>query len=122
VYAIKNAQLIHPDYDFDEPYIDFSGVKNEQTMSDKFYMSVTISNKEEQIIRKALTMLKNDVISQPKKHWEISQGEIDDVLSLLDDKKSGAFRTQFKIKRETNNFKTFLNQKTPYDKGVFLNQ
>jgi hypothetical protein len=99
--AIKNAELIHPDYDFDEPYIDFSGVKNVQTMSDKFYMSVTISNKEEQIIRKALTMLKNDVISQPKKHWEISQGEIDDVLSLLDDKKK--WGVPYSIKNKTTN-------------------
>lgn len=50
-------------------------------------MSITISNKETEIIKKALTMLKNEVILNPKKHWEINNSEITDLMHLIEDKK-----------------------------------
>lgn len=56
-------------------------------MNDSFYMSVTMSNKEAEIIKKALTMLKNEVILHPKKHWEVNHNEISNLIYLIDDKK-----------------------------------
>jgi hypothetical protein len=56
-------------------------------MSESFYMSITISDKEVDIIKKALTMLKNEVVVNPKKHWEVSHSEIVDIMHLIEDKK-----------------------------------
>lgn len=62
-------------------------VKNQNKMSDNYYMSITISNKEAEIIKKALVMLKNEVILNPKKHWEVNHTEITDLMHIIEDKK-----------------------------------
>jgi len=67
--------------------MDGMKTKNQKKMSESYYMSITISDKEVDIIKKALTMLKNEVVVNPKKHWEVSHSEIVDIMHLIEDKK-----------------------------------
>jgi hypothetical protein len=67
--------------------MDGMKTKNQKKMSESFYMSITISDKEVDIIKKALTILKNEVVVNPKKHWEVSHSEIVDIMHLIEDKK-----------------------------------
>ena len=55
-------------------------------------MSITLSNKEVELIKKSLNMLKAEVIVHPKKHWETNTKEIIDLISLIDNKKMWQFR------------------------------
>lgn len=69
-------------------------------MSDNFYMSITLSNKEVEVIKKALVMLKNEVILNPKKHWEVNHSEITDLMHIIEDKKR--WGVPYSVKSETD--------------------
>ena len=81
--------------------MDGMKTKNQKKMIDNFYMSVTMSNKEADIIKKALTMLKNEVVVNPKKHWEVSHSEIVDIMHLIEDKKR--WGVPYSTKESNNN-------------------
>jgi len=82
--------------------MDGMKTKNQKKMSDSYYMSITISDKEVDIIKKALTMLKNEVVVNPKKHWEVSHSEIVDIMHLIEDKKRWGVPYSIKQSNDTD--------------------
>lgn len=67
---------------------DFLMRANLNTMSDNIqhHYSITISDKQLNILKRALLIYNNDVVANPKKNFDVKSFEILELAKLIDDR------------------------------------
>ena len=58
----------------------------------KKYMSFTLSEQDIETILKSLMVLKNEVIVNPKKHFDCQKGEIEQLIEEIKERKKNWIR------------------------------